>query len=251
MIQIQNICKSYGSQQVLDDINLTIKPGGIISLIGANGAGKSTLLSIIGRLSHADSGTVSINGHPIASTNANTMAKLVSMQRQENHFVARLSVYDLVSFGRYPYSKGRLTQHDKMIIERALEYLQLTDLAERFIDELSGGQRQRVYVAMVLSQDTPYILLDEPLNNLDMRHGVLMMKLIRNIADELGKTIILVIHDINFASVYSDRLIAMKDGRVIFDDVPSQIMHPTILKNIFDIDVDVHVINNHQIGIYY
>lgn len=124
-------------------------------------------------------------------------------------------------------------------------------LKDRYLDELSGGQRQRAYVAMVLCQDTSYILLDEPLNNLDMKHCVAMMKQLRRAADELHKTIILVIHDINFASAYSDHIIAMKNSEVIYRGAPAEIMQPSILEEIFDIKISIEKVQGQHIAVYY
>src|SRR5690606_35572156 len=131
---------------------------------------------------------------------------------------------------------------DGAMIDRALDYLGLTELAGRYLDELSGGQRQRAYVAMVLAQDTDYVLLDEPLNNLDMRYAVGMMRLLRRMAGELGKTIVLVLHDINFASVYSDRIICMQDGRIAHEGTPAEVITPEIMRAVYGIDVNVHTI---------
>src|SRR5699024_10127081 len=122
----------------------------------------------------------------------------------------KLTVRELISFGRFPYSEGRLKRFDWQKVDEAISYMELEELEDKYIDELSGGQRQRAYIAMVLAQDTEYILLDEPLNNLDMRHSVQILKTLRRLVDELGKTIVIVIHDINFASCYSDEIVALK-----------------------------------------
>lgn len=127
----------------------------------------------------------------------------------------RLTIRELVSFGRFPYSQGNLTQEDWDKVDEALSFMELHEIENQFLDELSGGQRQRAFIAMVIAQDTEYILLDEPLNNLDMKHSVQIMKVLRRLVDELGKTVILVIHDINFASFYSDYVVALKNGEII------------------------------------
>src|SRR5690606_1226500 len=184
VIEIRNVTKSYGAATVVDDVSLTVPPGGITSLVGANGAGKSTLLSIIGRLLEPDSGTVLVDGMDVRTTPGPVLAKRLSVLRQENHLPVRLTVRELVAFGRFPHSNGKLTAVDREHVDRAIEHFELTDLAHRHLDQLSGGQRQRAYVAMVLCQDTDYVLLDEPLNNLDMRHSVQMMRLLRSMADE-------------------------------------------------------------------
>ena len=251
MIEIDNISKKYQTIPVLKNVKATIPQGGITAIIGPNGAGKSTLLSIISRLLLADEGQVKIQNMDVVNTPSDKLATYLSVLRQENRFTSRLTVFELVGFGRYPYSKGRLNKDDLVHINRALEFLNLTEYKDRFLDELSGGQRQRAYVAMVLCQDTEYVLLDEPLNNLDMKHAVAMMKQLRRAADELGKTIVIVIHDINFASVYSDYILAMKDGQLFYQGRPEQIMDSTILEEIFDTPVKIENIHNQNIAIYY
>lgn len=251
MITINQIVKRYGDAVVLDNIIATIPRGGITSIIGPNGAGKSTLLSIIGRLLTPDSGDVSVNGLDVSTTKSETLAKYLSILRQENQFNSRLTVEELVGFGRYPYTKGRLTLEDKDKITESLSFLNLLELRHRYLDELSGGQRQRAYVAMVLCQDTDYLLLDEPLNNLDMKHAVIMMKLLRRAADELNKTIILVIHDINFASVYSDYILAMKKGALCYQGTPTELMKADILQDVFDSPLSIKNIDGQLIAMYY
>ncbi|PXZ03490.1 iron ABC transporter ATP-binding protein [Gilliamella apicola] len=251
MIKIDNVSKKYQTIPVLKNVNATISQGGVTAIIGPNGAGKSTLLSIISRLLLADEGQVKIQNMDVVNTPSDKLATYLSVLRQENRFTSRLTVFELVGFGRYPYSKGRLNQDDLAHIHRALEFLNLTEYKDRFLDELSGGQRQRAYVAMVLCQDTDYVLLDEPLNNLDMKHAVAMMKQLRRAADELGKTIVIVIHDINFASVYSDYILAMKDGQLVYQGSPKKIMNSAILEEIFDTPVKIENIHNQNIAIYY
>ena len=164
---------------------------------------------------------------------------MLAILRQDNHFVTRLTVRQLVAFGRFPYSRGRLTVKDERIVSEAIDFVNLTPLENRFLDELSGGQRQRAYVAMVLAQDTEYLLLDEPLNNLDMQHSVQMMKQLRRASDELGRTIVIVVHDINFAAHYADHIIAMNDGKVTVQGSPTEIVCGETLSRVFKTDVDV------------
>ncbi|WP_323015073.1 ABC transporter ATP-binding protein [Devosia sp.] len=251
MIVTNDVTKSYGASCVVDGVSLELPQGGITSIIGPNGAGKSTLLSMVSRLMAMDKGTVTVGGLDISRTASDELARRLSILRQDNHMTARLTVRDLVSFGRYPHSKGRLTLEDKDHIERAIGYLDLGALSDRFLDELSGGQRQRAFVAMVLCQDTDYLLLDEPLNNLDMKHAMGMMKLLRRAADELGKTVVLVLHDINFASWYSDHIVAMKQGRVAAQGDVASIIRPEVLGAIYEMEIKVHEIGGQKISIYY
>jgi len=251
MIVARSLSKAYGKETVVRDVSIAIPRGGITSIIGPNGAGKSTLLALISRLLPATSGSAFVDDLDVALAPSDVLARRLSILRQDNHIAARLSVRDLVAFGRFPHSRGRLTAHDQLRIDEAIRYLGLEDLSDRFIDEMSGGQRQRAFVAMVLCQDTDYVLLDEPLNNLDMRHATGMMKLIRRIADELGKTFVLVLHDINFASIYSDNIIAMRDGSVIRQGPPADILQSAVLHDIFDFDIPIHEFDEHRLGLFY
>jgi len=251
VIALSGVTKSYGSARVVDGVDATIPAGGVTSIIGPNGAGKSTLLGLVSRLQAMDAGAVEVGGLDVARTDSRELAKTMAILRQENHLAMRLKVRDLVAFGRYPHSGGRPTVEDKEHIGRALEQLDLLPMADRFVDELSGGQRQRAFIAMVLAQDTEYLLLDEPLNNLDMRHSVEMMRLIRRLADELGKTVVVVIHDINFASCYSDTILAMRDGRLLHQGSPAEIMRPEVLRDIYEIDIRIEEIEGNRIGVYF
>ena len=216
MIETHKVAKTHGSTTVLHGVSVQIPVGQFTAIIGPNGAGKSTLLSMVSRLDAITSGSAHVAGLDVAKTASDALAKVMAILRQDNQSTLRLTVRDLVGFGRFPHSKGRMTAEDVQHVNQALEFLQLTPLADRYLDELSGGQRQRAYIAMVLCQDTPYILLDEPLNNLDMAHAVSMMKLLRRLVNERRKTVVVVLHDINFASCYADHIIAMKNGHVAF-----------------------------------
>lgn len=251
MIEVQGVSKAYDKAVVVNGVTLSLPAGGVISIIGPNGAGKSTLLSMISRLLPMDAGRITVDGLDVSTTSGDVLARRLSILRQDNHMTSRLTVRDLVTFGRYPYSKGRPTVQDLEHVRAALGYLNLEGLADRFLDELSGGQRQRAFVAMVLCQDTDYVLLDEPLNNLDMKHAVAMMRLMRRTADELGKTVVLVLHDVNFASCYSDHIVVMKDGQVMKQGSPAEIIQPDILHQIYDTEVEVPEVNGRRIVVYY
>ena len=251
MIRVDAALKTYSSVTTIGPIDLAIPQGGITALVGPNGAGKSTLLTMIGRLLGMDAGTIEVAGLDVSTAKSSELATVLSILRQENHFLSRLTVRQLVGFGRYPYSKGRLTPEDLRIVEEAIEFLDLAPIAERFIDELSGGQRQRAYVAMVLAQETDCVLLDEPLNNLDMARSVQMMRTIRDAADRLGRTFVVVLHDINFAAAYADSIIAMKDGRIVAQGTPGEIVTGELLSAIFDTDVRVLDGPKGPIAVYY
>lgn len=251
MITVRSLSKFYGKKPVVKDVTINIQPGKITSFIGPNGAGKSTLLSMVSRLLDADTGEVLIDQSDVRRMKSNDFAKRVSILKQSNYMNVRLTIRELVSFGRFPYSKGRLTVDDERIVDQSLEYMHLTEMQDRFLDELSGGQRQRAFIAMVIAQDTEYILLDEPLNNLDMKHSVQIMKILRRLVDELGKTVVIVLHDINFASVYSDRIVAMKDGKVVKDGPTEEIIQSKALSEIYDMEIPIQEINDCRICVYF
>ncbi|GAA1622906.1 ATP-binding cassette domain-containing protein [Leucobacter chromiireducens] len=251
MIELRGVDKHYAGTRVLGPIDLTIERGGVTALIGPNGAGKSTMLTIIGRLLEADSGQVTVGGLDVRVAKSRDLAKVVSILKQENHFMARLTVRQLVTFGRFPHSAGRLTETDERAIHAAIAFLNLAGMEDRFIDELSGGQRQRAFVAMVLAQDTDYVLLDEPLTGLDMRHAVGMMSQVRAAADALNKTVILVIHDVNFAAAYADRIVALADGRVVASGTPEEIITPDVLERVFETPVQVLEHEGRRVAVYY
>jgi iron complex transport system ATP-binding protein len=175
----------------------------------------------------------------------------MSILKQSNQLNIRLSVRELVNFGRFPYSKGRLTKSDEQAVDQALSYMKLESIQDKYLDELSGGQCQRAFIAMVIAQDTEYIFLDEPLNNLDMKHSVEIMKLLKRLVEDLGKTIVIVIHDINFASVYSDYIVALKNGEVIREGPTETIIQTSVLKDIYDMDIPIETVGGQRICVYF
>ena len=251
MIQVRSLFKYYGKKPVVENVTVDIHPGQITSFIGPNGAGKSTLLAMVSRLIDADTGEVLVDNTNVKKMKSNDFSKRLSILKQSNYMNVRLTVRELVSFGRFPYTKGRLNEEDEQMVNQAIEYMDLVAMQHDYLDELSGGQRQRAFIAMVIAQDTDYILLDEPLNNLDMKHSVQIMKILRRLVDELGKTVIIVLHDINFASVYSDRIVALKNGKVVRDGPTAEIIQSDSLKEIYDMDIPIKNINDCRICVYF
>ena len=238
MININNAKKSYDEVEI-GPLNIQIPKAGVTSLIGPNGAGKSTTLLMIGRLLNMEEGNIQVADMDVTKSKSEDLAKVLTILRQENHFITRLTIRQLVGFGRFPYSKGRLSKADEAVISKYIDFLELTDLENRYLDEVSGGQRQRAYVAMVLCQETEYVLLDEPLNNLDVARSVQMMEHLRIAANEFGRTILTVLHDINFAAKYSDRICAMKDGGIAAFGTVEEIMNPEVLTDIFETKIEI------------
>ncbi|MCD0526052.1 ATP-binding cassette domain-containing protein, partial [Staphylococcus aureus] len=171
--------------------------------------------------------------------------------KQTNHTEMNITVEQLVNFGRFPYSKGRLTKEDHDIVNDALDLLQLQDIRNRNIKSLSGGQRQRAYIAMTIAQDTEYILLDEPLNNLDMKHAVQIMQTLKMLAHKMNKAIVIVLHDINFASCYSDQIVALKNGQLVKSDLKDNVIQSSVLSDLYDMNIQIEHIRNQRICLYF
>lgn len=250
-MKIENLLKKYDGKTVVDEVSFQIPKGKIISLIGPNGAGKSTVMGIISRLIARDGGNVDFEGSDISRWKSKDLAKRLAILTQSNNIQMKLTVEELVAFGRFPYSGGHLTEEDREIIERAIAYMELEPFRDQFIDELSGGQRQRAYIAMVIAQDTEYVLLDEPTNNLDIYHATNMMKIVRRLCDELGKTVVLVLHEINYAAFYSDFICAFKDGKIIKFGTVHEVMTKENLAQIYDVDFEIMEIQGKPLSIYY
>ncbi|MBO9629857.1 MAG: ATP-binding cassette domain-containing protein [Shinella sp.] len=242
MIRINNVSFKHRATPILHDVSLDIAKGGLVALIGPNGAGKSTLLSLVARLQALQTGTISVDGLPVDTTPGRDLAKILAILRQDTTVASRLRVRELVGFGRFPHGRGRLTDEDHAIVDAAIAQFDLTDLSDRFIETLSGGQRQRALVAMAFAQDTDYLLLDEPLNNLDMYYARALMRSLRSVADAGGKTVVIVLHDINQASAHADRIVAMKDGRIVADGTPADILTPDRLEAVFGFRMRVETI---------
>ena len=250
-MKIRQLTKQYGSKTVVDAVSFEIPKGAVISMIGPNGAGKSTVMGMLSRLIARDGGHVDFDGTDIAHWKSKELSKRLAILTQHNNIQMKLTVRELVTFGRFPYSGSHVTAEDREIIDRAIAYMELESFEDRFIDELSGGQRQRACIAMVIAQDTDYILLDEPTNNLDIYHATNMMKIVRRLCDELGKTIILVLHEINYAAFYSDYICAFKDGQVAKFGTVKEVMTKETLSRIYNVDFEIMEIEGRPLSIYY
>ncbi|MCP4207496.1 MAG: ATP-binding cassette domain-containing protein [Shimia sp.] len=244
MIVVENLNYSVAASQILKDVSVTLPKGGITALIGPNGAGKSSLFSHIARLLPLQSGRISVDGMEVTPANRQELSRKLAILPQQVHFATRLTVKELVQFGRYPHCQGRLQAEDHKMVEAALKAFELTPLSHRFLDTLSGGQRHKAHVAMTYAQDTNYLLLDEPLNNLDIAASRALMALLRRLADEEGKTVVIVLHDINFAAQYADHLVVLKDGCIEREGKPSDMVTGALLSDVFGTDAQVAVIGD-------
>ncbi len=250
-MRITNLIKRYGEKTVVDHVSFQLPKGKVISLIGPNGAGKSTVMGMISRLTSRDGGMVELEGKDIGSWKSRELSKRLAILPQSNYTQMKLTVRELVSFGRFPYSGSRLTAEDQEIVNRAIRYMELEELENRFIDELSGGQRQRACIAMVIAQDTEYVLLDEPTNNLDIYHAIKLLKMVRKLCDELGKTVVMVLHDINYAAFYSDYICAFKDGKIARFGTVEEVIDKEILAQIYGVDFEIMRVQGKPLSICY
>ena len=250
-MRIQGLKKQYDGKNVVDSVSLEIKKGKVTSFIGPNGAGKSTVMGMISRLIAKDEGIIEVEGSKIEKWKSHELSKHLAILTQTNNIQMKLTVRELVAFGRFPHSGGRLTKEDHEMIQKAISYMELEEFEDSFIDELSGGQRQRPCTAMVIAQDTEYILLDEPTNNLDIYHATNLMKMVRKLSDELGKTVILVLHEINYAAFYSDYICAFKNGKIAKYGTVEEVIKKEVLSEIYQVDFEIMEINGRPLSIYY
>lgn len=245
MIKLTDVYFRYGRRTIIDSVSVSIPDGRLTALVGPNGAGKSTLLGLASRLLEPAGGRITVDDLDLATSPQRSIAQRLAVLRQDNHIAARLSVADLVRFGRFPHCRGRLKRRDHDAVDQALDHLGLQDLRDRYLDQLSGGQRQRAFIAMALAQDTQYLLLDEPLNNLDPRHSSDIMRLLRRITDDLGRTVVVVVHDLAAAAVFADHVIAMREGAVVACGPVGEVMTGAVLSEVFDVEVTVTPVDGH------
>lgn len=239
MIDIKNVSYQIADSKILNGINLELPKVGVSAIIGCNGAGKSFLLSIVARLLDLQTGSIHIDDLNLSQSASAVIAKKLAILTQDNSIQARISVYDLLMFGRFPYHQGKPSALCKEIVETSLKEFDLQDYASRYLSELSGGQRQRAYIAMVFCQSTTYVLLDEPLNNLDIFHCRQLMQLLRQQAWQQQRSIVVVLHDINQACRYADHIIAMQNGSILFQGSPEEVITAENIYQLFNVDCDV------------
>ncbi len=234
----ENLRIAYGDQLIVDDLSVTIPDRKITAIIGANGCGKSTCLKGMTRLIPRQSGAVLLDGHDISSQKTKTLARKMAILPQTQEAANGLTAGELVSYGRFPYQNGlgRLTKADYAHISWAMAVTNTAQFRDRQVDSLSGGQRQRVWIAMALAQETDIIFLDEPTTYLDMAHQLEVLELLVKLNNDQGRTIIMVLHDLNQAARFADHLIAMKDGSVVKAGPADEVIEPAVLREVFGID---------------
>ncbi|MBM7653332.1 ABC transporter ATP-binding protein [Neobacillus cucumis] len=231
----------YGEKLIVEDLNLTINKGEITTIIGANGCGKSTILKTLARVHQAKSGVVYLDGKMIHKIPTKEIAKKMAVLPQSPEAPSGLTVYELISFGRSPHQGGfgRLTEKDRNVIEWALKVTRLSSFADHAVDALSGGQRQRAWIAMAIAQETELLVLDEPTTYLDMAHQLEILQLLEKLNKEEGRTIVMVIHDLNHAARFSHHMVAMRSGKLVKEGTAEEVMTHEVLKEVFHIDAEI------------
>lgn len=239
MIEIQKVSHQYGNFHALKNIDCTIPKGKVTAILGENGSGKSTLLNIMARHLKASSGTIHFEDSVLNASDQRMFAQHLACLKQVNTMNLNISVEELVAFGRFPHSPHLLNDQDMAIIDASLEAMGCTEIRKKKIQSLSGGQRQRIFIAMVLAQDTEIVLLDEPLNNLDVRHAHEVMQRIRDLCDRFGKTVVVVLHDINMAFRYTDHILCLKGGELVTHGPIDTALDTQILNKMYEMNFEI------------
>jgi iron complex transport system ATP-binding protein len=238
----RNLTLAYEGTPIIQDLTLAIPSGQMTALVGANGCGKSTLLRGLARLLKPVSGTVYLDSKSIFARSTKEVAQQLGLLPQNPIAPEGLTVKDLVAQGRYPYQNWmqQWSTQDEKIVQRALEITDLTGFVDRALDTLSGGQRQRAWIAMALAQDTEILLLDEPTTFLDLAHQVEVLDLLYNLNQRQGRTIVMVLHDLNQACRYADYLIAVKEGRIFAAGDPQSVMTEAVVESVFNLKCRIY-----------
>lgn len=240
-IKTKDLNISYGNLDIVKDLNLEIPKGKITTIIGANGCGKSTILKTLARIIKPKSGSIYINDKELNSQDSRELAKAMAVLPQSPQAPNGLTVEELISYGRFPHQKGfgKLKDEDKDIIDWALEKTRISEFRDRPIEALSGGQRQRAWIAMALAQETDILLLDEPTTYLDLAHQLEVLKLLEELNKKEGRTIVMVIHELNNAARFADHMIGVKKGKIVCQGTAHEVMTKENLKEIFNIDAEI------------
>lgn len=250
-IDIEDLGVSYGDTCIWKNINLTLSEPGLVSILGPNGVGKSTLMYTINKILEPTEGRVLIDGEDVEEMPFKDIARKVAYVPQSSGETFAMTVMDTVLMGRYPHSGYTVTKEDLEIAADCLMKVHMGDYAMSMFNELSAGQHQRVMVARGLAQEPELLMLDEPTSNLDIYHQISTMRLLRDIAHRRGIIVLVICHDLNVASRFSDRMIMFSQGRIYADGTPEQVITPETIHNVYRVNADVTTVQNRPYVIYY
>ncbi|MDO5522215.1 MAG: ABC transporter ATP-binding protein [bacterium] len=246
MIKVENVSFSYGKKQVLKDISLEIKEGKITTILGQNGCGKSTLFNIMTKNLPLKHGKISIQGNDITKIKLREFSRLLATVHQYNIVPEALTVEELVAYGRLPYAHTKECYKNEEYINRAIEAAKLTEIRHELVSNLSGGQMQRVWIAMAIAQNTKILFLDEPTTYLDVHHQIELLRLIKRLQETYQLTVVMILHEINQAVHYSDEIIALKDGHVLYSGEPDGFTTTEMMKDVYGIELEIIKNNKHK-----
>ena len=238
---VEGLHAGYGGREVVSAVDLVAEPGSVTAIVGPNGCGKSTLLRCVARLHTPAAGRVTVDGADVWRRAPRHVARDLALLPQSPTAPEAITVAGLVAHGRHPHQGlfRQWSREDEAAAREALAATGVAELAGRRVDRLSGGQRQRCWLAMILAQDTPVVLLDEPTSALDLGHQVEVLSLIRKIARKRNRTVVMVVHDLAAAARYADRLIAMRDGRVAAEGAPADVLTSGLVKRLYGVEADI------------
>ncbi|WP_448861624.1 ABC transporter ATP-binding protein [Dorea sp.] len=247
-MKVKNVHFFYGKNKILNGVSFQIEEGKVTTIMGANGCGKSTLFSLMTKNLYPAKGNIFLKGKNILNLNLKEFARKVAIVQQYNTASDDITVESLISFGRTPYKKMMQanSREDEEKIQWAMEVTGLTEYRNREVSRLSGGQRQRVWIAMALAQGTKTLFLDEPTTYLDIRYQIEILKLVKKLNQEYGITIVMVLHDINQAITYSDRIIGLKDGQVLVEGAPEEVITEESIRELYGINLGVTSIDGRK-----
>ncbi|WP_166245400.1 ABC transporter ATP-binding protein [Paenibacillus turpanensis] len=245
-LAVRDLCFGYGDKETIRGISLTLGEGQCVSIVGPNGAGKTTLLKCLGAIVPTKRGVIALDGKPLMEYAAKERARRIAYVPQQGAGSFPMTVMDTVMLGRKPYVSWSIGERDLLIVERILQDLNLTAMSSRFVDELSGGERQKVWIARALAQQPDILLLDEPIAALDIRHQLEVLEKTRELASRDGTLIVMILHDLELAARFSDRLILMNRGEVVMKGQPSEVLTHDRIREVYGVEV---VLENGPLGL--
>ena len=235
-VKIDDVCVNYGKHKALQNVSFDVQPGEVLSIVGPNGSGKSTLIKCIAQIMKPTSGCIYVDGRDVSKIDLNEVAKLIGYVPQNFHYLFYSTVMETVLLGRKPHIKWRIAQSDLDIVQQSLDDMNISDKADKFMDELSGGEKQKVYIARTLAQQPQLYLLDEPTSNLDLKHQIEVLEITKRLTKSQGASMIVALHDLNLAMKYSDKVVMLEKGKLYAYGKPEDVLTVDNIDNVYDVE---------------